>query len=223
MKIGRRLAIKLLNAARFALSFELPDGVEKVTEPVDLAMLASLKKVIATSTKAFGSYDHTKALETTESFFWTFTDDYLELVKERAYGQGGYSAQQVGSAVLALRESLGVLVRLMAPFLPYATEEVWSWWQEGSVHLAAWPTEGELTGDSDELMKLASEALILVRKSKSDLKLSMKAEIESATLSGPASLSELVADLKAVGRIADLRLVEADVIAVGEIKFAESQ
>ena len=223
MKIGRRLAIKLLNAARFALSFELPDGVEKVTEPIDLAMLASLKKVIATSTKAFESYDHTKALETTESFFWTFTDDYLELVKERAYGQGGYSAQQVGSAVLALRESLGVLVRLMAPFLPYATEEVWSWWQEGSVHLAAWPTEGELTGDGDELMKLASEALILIRKSKSDLKLSMKAEIESATLSGPASLSELVADLKAVGRIADLRIVEADVIAVGEIKFAESQ
>ncbi|MEL0261596.1 MAG: class I tRNA ligase family protein, partial [Aquiluna sp.] len=223
MKIGRRLAIKLLNAARFALSFELPESASEVTEPIDRAMLESLKGVVATATKAFDSYDHTRALEATESFFWTFTDDYLELVKERAYGQGGYTPEQVGSAVLALRQSLGVLVRLLAPFLPYASEEVWSWWQEGTVHLAAWPQEDELTDGDKGLMNLASEALILIRKSKSDLKLSMKADIESLTLSGPVQLEQLAADLKAVGRIAELKLVVGDSVSVGEVKFSQEQ
>ncbi|MEY3384313.1 MAG: valine--tRNA ligase, partial [Actinomycetota bacterium] len=151
MKIGRRLAIKLLNAARFALSFEMPQGVTEVTEEIDLSMLASLSDVVRTATDAFASYDHTKALETAESFFWTFTDDYLELVKDRAYG-AQFSDQERGSAVLALRSALSVLVRLFAPFLPFASEEVWSWWQEGSVHQAAWPTVDELKGSTPNLM-----------------------------------------------------------------------
>ena len=206
MKIGRRLAIKLLNAARFALSFEMPSGVTEVTEPIDKAMLARLREVVGTASKAFENYDHTKALETTETFFWTFTDDYLELVKERAYSQEGYTPQEIGSAVLALREALGVIVRLLAPFLPFATEEVWSWWQGGSVHQAAWPSPDELPEGSAELLAAASEALIAIRKSKTDQKLSMKAEIETMVLQGPSVLSEAQRDLAAVGRISNLTL-----------------
>lgn len=223
MKIGRRLAIKLLNAARFALSFELPAEAKSVTEEIDLSMLAQLAEVVKTATAAFESYDHTKALEVTESFFWTFTDDYLELVKDRAYGQQDHSAQQIGSAVLALRSALSVLVRLFAPFLPFASEEVWSWWQEGSVHQAAWPSEAELTGSSAELMNLTSAALILIRKSKSDLKLSMKAEIELLKLAGPAPLAGVSRDLQSVGNISQLELSEAPEIAITEIRFAKSE
>ncbi len=219
MKIGRRLAIKVLNAARFALTFELPQGVTEVTEPVDKAMLAALKNQIAVATKAFEDYDHTKALETTETFFWTFADDYVELVKERAYGQGDFTPEQVGSAVLALRQALGIMVRLLAPFIPYATEEVWSWWQQGSVHRASWPSESELADYSDaDLYGLASEALILVRKTKSDAKLSMKAEILSAELSGPAELAKLRSDLMAVGKIAQLALSEG-ALALTKVEF----
>ncbi len=223
MKIGRRLAIKLLNAARFALSFEMPDGVTEVTEPIDKAMLARLREVVGVSSKAFENYDHTKALETTETFFWTFTDDYLELVKERAYSQEGYTPQEIGSAVLALREALGVLVRLLAPFLPFATEEVWSWWQEGSVHQAAWPSTAELPEGSAELLGAASEALIAIRKSKTDQKLSMKAEISTMVLNGPAVLSKVKRDLAAVGRIANLTLEPADKVAISSMEFAEQQ
>ncbi len=211
MKIGRRLAIKVLNAARFALTFELPSGVTEVTEPVDRAMLAALKKQVVTATKAFEEYDHTKALETTETFFWTFADDYVELVKERAYGQGDFTPAQIGSAVLALRKALGIMVRLLAPFIPYATEEVWSWWQEGSVHLAQWPKENELAEfENADLYGLASEALILVRKAKSDAKLSMKAEITTAELAGPAGLEDLKSDLMAVGKISSLEIANGD-------------
>jgi len=223
MKIGRRLAIKLLNAARFALSFDMPSGVTEVTEPIDKAMLAKLREVVGTASKAFENYDHTKALETTETFFWTFTDDYLELVKERAYSQEGYTSQEIGSAVLALREALGVIVRLLAPFLPFATEEVWSWWQEGSVHQAAWPSQDELPDGSAELLGAASEALIAIRKSKTDKKLSMKAEISIMVLHGPAVLSQAQRDLAAVGRIANLNLEQADKVAISSIEFAEQQ
>jgi valyl-tRNA synthetase len=179
-------------------------------------MLSRLSEVVETATKAFSNYDHTKALEVTESFFWTFTDDYLELVKDRAYGQQDHSPEQIGSAVLALRSALSVLVRLFAPFLPFASEEVWSWWQEGS-------TADELPRSSSDLMNVASEALILIRKSKSDLKVSMKAEIDYLELAGPTSLSQIARDLQSVGNILKLKLKEADQISISEIRFTNAE
>ncbi len=227
MKIGRRLAIKILNAAKFALSFEAPAGHGAVTESVDQAMLLSLADVVRDATVAFENYDHTKALELAEKFFWNFTDDYLELVKERAYGQGGATTATQASAALALRKALHVMLRLFAPFLPFATEEVWGWWQKtaGSIHRATWPTVEELTDGLDAgnhgLMELASVALFGLRKAKSDAKASMKAEVVSATLQAPAaalsSMRVFESDLKAVGRIAELSYAEAEEVAVTDV------
>ena len=219
----RHFINKIWNAARFALSFELPAGVTAVTEPIDKSMLASLQEVIAGSTEAFEGYDHTKALEKAESFFWTFTDDYLELVKERAYGQGDFTEQEKGSAVIALRQALGVLVRLFAPFIPFAAEEVWSWWQDGTVHKSSWPTTGEISGEDAGLMILASAALVQIRKSKSDNKLSMKAEIATALVSGPVAMQSMAKDLAAVGHIAELNFKEAKEVSVTDLRFQPDQ
>ncbi len=227
MKVGRRLAIKVLNAAKFVLSFEAPEGATRVTEPVDQAMLRSLANVVKLATEAFEAYDHTKALELTESFFWGFTDNYLELVKDRAYGQGGVTEEQQASAVVALRRALHVMLRLFAPFLPYATEEVWSWWQDsGSIHRAGWPTEGELadiSGDHDGLLEQASQALFGVRKAKSDAKVSMKAEVKSATLRTPntAAMALIEGDIRAVGRIENLTIAEGAEVEIVEVVLAE--
>ncbi len=225
MKIGRRLAIKVLNAAKFALSFEVPAGHSNVTEAIDQSMLLSLADVVRDATAAFENYDHTKALELTEKFFWNFTDDYLELVKERAYGQVGASEAAQASAAIALRKALHVMLRLLAPFLPYATEEVWSWWQTGSIHRAAWPTAAELTEGLDAgnhgLMEVAASVLFGIRKAKSDAKASMKAEVLSATLQAPASVLTSIrvfeSDLKGVGRIVDLALEASDEVAVIDV------
>ena len=226
MKVGRRLAIKVLNAAKFVLSFEASSDANEVTEPIDRSMLSALSDVVAQAGKAFESYDHTKALELAETFFWNFTDDYLELVKERAYGQET-TPQAQASAVLALRIALHTQLRLLAPFIPFATEEAWSWWQEGSIHRSTWPKPYELEGftksQAASMIKTASEALIGVRKAKSDQQLSMKAEIASLTINAPdeklQDLKQLEADLRSVGKIEKIDFVVGEALSISNVSF----
>ena len=223
IKIGRRLAIKILNASKFILGFA-GDDAAPVTEPVDRSMLARLDVVVAQATAAFEGFDHARALELTESFFWTFCDDYLELVKERAYGEVG---PEQASAVAALRRALSTLLRLFAPFVPFATEEAWSWSNDDSVHRATWPVVAETAADGVgeiALLDLASRALTGIRRAKTDAKASQKSAVTSATIGGSAAevalLAQVAADLKAVGRIADLTFVEADELVVTDIVLA---
>lgn len=218
IKIGRRLAIKLLNAAKFTLNFDAT-GTGTVTEPLDRSMLTRLARVVSEATRALESYDHARALELTESFFWTFCDDYLELVKERAHGATDADDASRASAVTALRAALSVFIRLFAPYLPFATEETWSWFNEGSVHVAAWPEASELSdlaGDADEgLLDLVGEALIGIRGAKSEAKASQRTPVTLAVVQASASdverLESAGHDLAAVGRIAELRIESGDV------------
>ena len=214
MKIGRRLAIKVLNAAKFVYSFPEPARGAIITNPLDLDMLAELNAVVGIATTAYQEYDHARALEATEQFFWTFCDDYLELVKERAYAGDG-------SATRSLREAIDILLRLLAPVLPFATEEVWSWTHEGSIHLSSWPDHRGSEATLG-LLPAVSAALIGIRRAKTDAKASQKTEVLSATLAGPAFLAEAADDLKAVGRIAELTFVESDQIAVTDIVLADA-
>ena len=226
MKVGRRLAIKVLNAAKFVLSFETTSDSQDVTEPIDRAMLSALSEVVAQAGKAFEAYDHTKALELTETFFWNFTDDYLELVKERAYGQDTSPAAQA-SAVLALRVALHVQLRLLAPFIPFATEEAWSWWQDGSIHRSSWPQNSELdaftNGQSSSMLRTASEALMGIRKAKSDQQLSMKAEIASLAISAKEEtldeLKQIEADLRSVGKIETIAFQPGEEVSISNVSF----
>ncbi|WP_213452688.1 valine--tRNA ligase [Rhizomonospora bruguierae] len=213
LKVGRRLATKVLNAGRFILGLGAADSAGRpVTEPLDRAMLAELAAVVDQATAAFERYDHTGALQAVEAFFWTFCDDYIELVKERAYREPDEATH---SARAALATALGVHLRLLAPFLPFAAEEVWSWWRPGSVHRAPWPGRHEVLGDQTagdgELLRLTSAALTQVRRAKSDRKLSMRATVPLAEVLGPADvlrrLAEAAADLRAAGRIDRLDLL----------------
>jgi valyl-tRNA synthetase len=152
MKIGRRLAIKVLNAAKFVLSKTDPSG--PVTDPLDVAMLSTLASVVRSTTASLEAYDYAAALRETENFFWGFCDDYIELSKRRRARDDGHAA----SASAAAQRALSVMLRLFAPFLPFVTEEVWSWWQDGSVHRAPWPTVSDLGLDDVDDGRLYADA-----------------------------------------------------------------
>jgi valyl-tRNA synthetase len=224
MKIGRRLAIKILNATKFALSHLETPAPAGARWPLDASMLADLARVVEQATTALAGYEHARALELVEGFFWSFCDDYLELVKGRAYrdDEGAASARD------ALSKGLDVLLRLFAPFLPFATEEAWSWWHEGSIHRAPWPEGGNLDADpsaSGALLRDVAAVLAEVRRAKTLAKRSMRAPVERVVVRGPA---ELVAHLEAArgdlldaGGIRSLELCEQEGELVVDVELAD--
>jgi valyl-tRNA synthetase len=216
MKIGRRLAMKLLNASKFVLGRDAAVG--PVTHPLDRALLTAAAALVAEVTAALDAYEYTRALDRTETFFWSFCDDYLELVKSRRYGDRG--PEGAGSANAAMQATLSTLQRLLAPYLPFVTDEAWSWWHTGSVHRAAWPQEAALMAMAaggvpvDGVLQAAVDVLTAVRRTKSEAKVGMKAVIERAevrdTPARIAAIEQVRADLAAAGNIQSLVLTTAD-------------
>ncbi len=231
MKVGRRLAVKLLNASKFALA-DLPPRGEALTHPLDRAVTARLAAVVADATSSFDEYDYARALQRTEEFFWWFCDFYLELVKGRRY-DSGEDSDGAASVSRSLRLSVSTFQRLFAPFLPFVAEEVWSWWQPGSIHLASWPDAAELlaeldrVGDDgreeDEALAVAADVLSEVRKAKSQAQRPMRAPVRLVRVHDiPARLRALqlgLDDLLQAGAIERLEPVESDEPAV-EVELA---
>ena len=252
MKIGRRLAIKLLNAAKFALRLAdsapaddraaqltadvltVLDGrhehdpgaellVAQVRNSLDAALLSELAGLVRVATDAFENFDYARALERSEQFFWRFTDDYVELAKGRAYG--GQGAEAAAAAHRTLTVALDVLLRLFAPFLPFVTEEIWSWWREGSVHQAKWPDAvhiDTLAGQtSGYAFELAASVLSEVRRAKTESRRSLRVEASQVTVSANGTDIEVLettrADLIDAGRIAHLSFVADEALAHPEV------
>ena len=227
MKIGRRLAIKLLNASKFVLGRAADTGT--VTHPLDRALLAGLATLVRETTAALDAYEYTRALDRTETFFWSFCDDYLELVKARRYGDHGVEA--AASANAAMQTTLSVLLRLLAPYLPFVTDEVWSWWHAGSIHVAPWPAVDEWVAgagrDAEDagVLAVAVEVLAGIRRAKSEAKVGLKAVVARATVRDtPERLQALALarlDVCAAGNVQLLETAPGDGLAV-EVEFMPS-
>jgi valyl-tRNA synthetase len=257
MTVGRKLALKMMNASKFVLSPKLwaqkagsgpvldePTPGEAAREaaaaalktelavdPVDVALLTNLSELVSVATRAYEEYDYARALERTEAWFWDFCDNYLELVKSRAYGEMGL--ERATSARTALAVSLSTLLRLFAPIMPFVTEEIWSWWQEGSVHRAPWPEPGDLAAGpaalggaisaaaegsgggagAGEVYTSAVDLLAAIRRAKSEARVGPRSPVERVTVSGPpgqlSALRLVEDDLRAAQNVAELVLIIA--------------
>ena len=236
MKVGRRLSIKLLNAAKFVLARTeplaavTPRSIGAVTAPgssasaavtaaLDRALLDRLAALVEASTRDFEAYDYARVLERTESFFWFFCDNYLELVKSRRYGDHGEAL--AASANTAMLATLSTLLRLFAPFLPFVTDEVWSWWQEGSIHRSRWPEAADLralAGDGAErdgaALDVAVQVLGEIRRKKSE---------EKKPLKTPAARVRVVAPRETLERFADVAMDVRAAGLIGELEQEEGE
>jgi valyl-tRNA synthetase len=208
MKVGRRLAIKVLNVSKFVLGLGAEEGAP-VTAALDRSMLAQLDAMLAEATAASDAFDYTRALDRIETFFWRFCDDYVELVKSRAYGDGPGAA----SAKATLATTLSTLQRALAPFLAFVTEEVWSWWQDGSIHRASWPTALGIEGES-LVLDVAADAIAQIRKVKTEARVSLRTAVERATFTDTpervAALRQAADDVREAGAIGELVVNEGD-------------
>jgi valyl-tRNA synthetase len=198
--------MKVLNVSKFVLAGEPAAGA--VTEALDRGMLQNLADLVDEATSELDHYEYAKALAKVESFFWDFCDNYVEAAKSRRYGDFG--AEAAASASTAMRLALSVLLRLLAPYLSFVTEAVWSWSQTGSVHRAPWPTRAELIAisGSDEALQRSvvhlTEALNAIRKAKTDHKVSVGTPVQEVIYvvgeEAASSLALVERDLKAACR-----------------------
>ena len=230
LKVGRRLVTKLFNASKFVLSQTGAEG--PITHPLDLAFVARLHSVVDKASTFMDAFDYAAALDVVERFFWSaFTDCYVEMVKARARSESDLEGR--ASALAALGLALRTLLRLFAPFLPYITEEVWSWrhaelTQSPSIHRAPWPGHADFEGiplADVGVFDAAAAFLECVHRIKSAAGASVGRHVARLRVASSASTAALLrpalADAQAAARVLDLTLVEDPSATEGEFKAVE--
>ncbi len=228
LKIGKKLVTKLWNASNFAsLNLSKLEGTPTtaaedarkgiITEPLDLWILSWLNQAVKKATQEFERFEYCDARVAIEDFFWNgFCDNYLELVKARAYGEESGKGQQ--SALYTIYHCLDAILRLFAPFVPHVTEEIYShifderFAKAGSIHARGmWPQEADYSFDQKAFASGAAavDVLNVIRKAKSEANVSIKfpvARVEVAAKGEPgwAGLLPALDDLKAAGAVAEI-------------------
>ena len=190
-KIGKRLSTKIYNASKFVLSQDALEG--EVKNPLDLSFLANLIEHVDICSNNYNKFNFAESMMVAEKFFWNmFTDNYLELVKNRA--RQNEDLEQQTSSVATLRLTLNVMLRLFAPVLPIITDEVWSWVfakETGidSIHSSTWPTKEEILNysfkeEEKKLFLTTCDAIRAIRRSKTQNGFRLGAEVKSISLVG---------------------------------------
>jgi valyl-tRNA synthetase len=214
--IGKKLVTKLFNASKFVM-MQIADAEnltqKDITVEVDRDYVDTLRTLVEKCSTHFEDFDYAHALDKAEAEFWQFCDHYIELVKTRAYKEEDQAKRR--SAQATLKYSLRTFLLLLAPFLPYITDEVWSWSfiKEGdkeSIHNEPWPTVDTFKEvekpSKDALVEKAIIVLTEIRGTKSNAQKNMKYPVQKL---------ELVANNDDKER---LEIVIADLINAGSIE-----
>ena len=209
MAQGKKLINKIFNASKFVFTIVensslkgKSDYEQYIAEPIDLAWQNKMDLIIKQATDAFATYDYATALEAIEKRFWDFCDNYLEIVKKRAYSENGQSA------VASLMRTIDVFLSLFAPFCPFISEEVYQTrpWGEvkGSLHGTSWPKTDKVSFDS-ALYDMVSVITGEIRKAKTSAGVSQRTPVSrvcvAATETDIATLHKGVTDIENVGSL----------------------
>ena len=214
---GQKFVNKIWNSARFTIA-QLDDFSKgDCSELMDKWVMSKLAGVIKKCTEAFDNYEYAKAKAEVENFFWhTFCDQYLEVVKDRLYNPDVRGADVRNSAQVALYNVLYDSLRLLAPFLPYVTEEIYRVYfkQEiESIHLTTWPEASKRDEEAENVGDLVVEIINAVRKYKSEQKISLKEELSKLVVDEKSLelIKPALADLKAVLHVKDVIAGEGNI------------
>ncbi|MBU0615758.1 MAG: valine--tRNA ligase [Nanoarchaeota archaeon] len=195
---GEKFITKIWNASKFAF-MHLEDydlKKPKHLEPIDGWIISKLNKIIKTSTEAFNSYEYSKTKQDVENFFWhDFCDNYLEIVKDRLYNPDLRGKDARISGQYGLYHSLLSIIKLMAPIMPYITEELYQLFfkekeKAESVHIASWPKEVKIDQETEKIGDLIVYAVSTSRRAKSEKNLSLKTELKALVIRGKIELAE---------------------------------
>jgi len=177
---GKKTITKLWNATNFVF-MNLEDfkpGKKPKLEAIDQQFLNKLNDLVEVCTKAFEKFEYSKVKSEIDKFFWnTFAANYLEIVKKRVYQGAGNKRL---SAQYTLYNSLLTILKLIAPIMPFITEEIYQthfkkYEKQKSIHLEKWPVfeNAKQSSGLDLLIKIISK----VRQVKSVKQKPMNSEI----------------------------------------------
>ena len=227
IQAGKKFLTKLWNATRFVMMNINPRDLRANEKrigtnslyPTDKWILAELEVLVATATKSFENYDYSSSKLAIEKFFWLkLADNYIEIVKNRLYDESPKGKKGRESAQFTLYSVLFTLLRLLAPFIPFASEEIYQTFFKSakcakSIHLCGWPETDKKLADKEKIKtgKIIVEIVAAMRKHKAERGLSMKAELEKVEIFCDAmtkkAIQEIESDLKAVGNIRKINFI----------------
>ena len=236
-KVGKRLVDQDLqrqpfcpHAARRAVGGG-DAGAENITEPLDLALVERLRTVIEQATRRSRPSTTRPRCRSIEESFWQFCDHYLELVKLRSYAEEDTPGRRSALATLGL--ALNAYLRLLAPFVPFVTEEVWSWSFAGedrtkSIHTSAWPTMAEFEAvprpEDDGTFEAAVEVMTEIRGAKTMAQKSLRWPVATLEITGSEvgrdALAPVIDDILRAGNVVDGGLALTDGDAPDGERFA---
>ena len=206
---GNKTITKLTNAANFVFTNlkGFKNKKPKKFEKIDELFLKKLNNLVADCTKNFEEYEYSKAKNETDKFFWNlFSSNYLEIIKKRIYNEKG---DKKLSAQYTIYNSLLTILKLMAPIMPFITEDIYQKYYRKnekikSIHLTKWPSS---SGDRDSKdFDLFIEILGKIRQEKSLNKKSMNSQIILTIRKEDAKqLKEVIEDLKDVANALEIR------------------
>ena len=194
---GQKFITKLWNASKFAFMHLEDYGLEKPKlEVADKWILSKLSKIIKTSTESFKKYEYARTKAEVENFFWhSFCDNYLEIVKDRLYNPDKRGKEARVSAQFSLYNSLLAILKMMAPVMPFITEEIYHMHYAQkeklkSIHNSKWPDLKMVDEKSEKLGDVLVSAVQNVRKTKAERNMSLKVPVKKLMIKAKITKSD---------------------------------